>query len=412
MQTHNQGRQAGILYESWAFAQNFAKSGLDSPDSARPFRPPGYILCCSVESWRMQGPKWLNEVKVLLALCWSIVLLWAGPSVSFGQLDIRLNAGSALEADPAALAAFQRAAGNWEAVITSPIRVNIDANLGTFSSPFVIGSTGLGPANPNLDYTMVRNAMAVRASRPGDGILAYLPTTDQISANIPTGSGDTFDKTTIGLTSANQKALGLIANPQTDTGVDGVITFNQNFSFDYDRSDGISPSQIDFETVATHEIGHLLSFLSDTDDYDDFPNISDNVTTLDLFRFNSSQLPTTPAEFTTFPRELRPGQPASFYDLLNAYSMSTGAKGGDGRQASHWKDDAFTGNFIGIMDPSLSSGVSEPITAADLRAMELIGYDTIPEPASMIVLIVQAGFLLLLRPIPYSRRAYAFNRIW
>ncbi len=360
----------------------------------------------------MQGPKWLNEVKVLLALCWSIVLLWAGPSVSFGQLDIRLNAGSALEADPAALAAFQRAAGNWEAVITSPIRVNIDANLGTFSSPFVIGSTGLGPANPNLDYTMVRNAMAVRASRPGDGILAYLPTTDQISANIPTGSGDTFDKTTIGLTSANQKALGLIANPQTDTGVDGVITFNQNFSFDYDRSDGISPSQIDFETVATHEIGHLLSFLSDTDDYDDFPNISDNVTTLDLFRFNSSQLPTTPAEFTTFPRELRPGQPASFYDLLNAYSMSTGAKGGDGRQASHWKDDAFTGNFIGIMDPSLSSGVSEPITAADLRAMELIGYDTIPEPASMIVLIVQAGFLLLLRPIPYSRRAYAFNRIW
>lgn len=70
------------------------------------------------------------------------------------------------------------------------------------------------------------------------------------------------------------------------------------------------------------------------------------------------------------------------------WSFSTGAYTGDGNQASHWKADEKTGVYIGIMDPTLASGVTESITAADLRALDVIGWDvtTVPEPTSMLLL--------------------------
>jgi hypothetical protein len=39
------------------------------------------------------------------------------------------------------------------------------------------------------------------------------------------------------------------------------------------------------------------------------------------------------------------------------------------------------------MDPSLNDGVIEDVGAADLRAMELIGYDT-PEPGGMMLVVI------------------------
>jgi hypothetical protein len=130
-----------------------------------------------------------------------------------------------------------------------------------------------------------------------------------------------------------------------------------------------------------------------------------NATTLDLFRFATNMMPTTPEEFTNFPREMRPGVEANFSDLVNAFRMSTGANFGDGNQASHWKDDfifnnnqIYFGPLIGVMDPTLPFGFLESITAADLRALELIGYDTVPEP-SVMGLVVLGGALLRRRRI-------------
>ena len=327
-----------------------------------------------------------------------------------GDFKINLYIGPGLAANPDAVAAFQRAAADWESHISNPIKVNIEANLTTFGgNTNVIGSTGFGDEEINLPYDTVRNAMAARANRPGNGILAYLPTSAQISANIPAAPNNVFDKQTMGVLRANQKALGLIDNALNDPLTDGTITFNSDFTFDYDRRDGVDVDKIDFQTVATHEIGHLLGFISDTDDYDRFTGISDNVATFDLFRFAANNKPTTPEQFRTFPRELRPGVEAVTTDLTNEYPMSTGANGGDGNQASHWKDDfivtddtIFIGPLIGIMDPSLPFGTIEDISEADLRAMELIGYDvTVPEPG-MAAVVAVSGLALLVRR---SRRA-------
>lgn len=47
--------------------------------------------------------------------------------------------------------------------------------------------------------------------------------------------------------------------------MDGSITFNSKRTFDFDPSNGITAGQFDFVGTATHEIGHVLGFISGVD---------------------------------------------------------------------------------------------------------------------------------------------------
>jgi hypothetical protein len=342
--------------------------------------------------------QWIGWMAACVAVCGTAL------PASAAAFDIVINAGPNLSNNPAALAAFERAAAEWEAVISTPMRVNVNAEIQSFGA----GNTNIiGGANifvpsydPNQPYDTVRNAMAARSTRPGNAVLAFLPTSAQATANVP--SGKSLDTTTIGLTRANLKALGLVANRTTDTAVDGYIDFNSDFTFAYDRA-SLNGTNVDFQTAAAHELGHVLGFLSDADDFDNYPTIPNtNLTTLDFFRFNAANVPTSFAEFTTKPRELRPGQEAVFSDTVMSVAMSTGANLGDGNQASHWKDDflfnpntntLFIGPHLGMMDPTLNNGDYWTLTAADLRAFELIGYDVVPEPTGGALVV---GVLIVL----------------
>jgi hypothetical protein len=78
--------------------------------------------------------------------------------------------------------------------------------------------------------------------------------------------------------------------------------------------------------------------------------------------------------------------------------LSTGRLNGDGRQASHWKDDTLTGNLIGLMDPTASGpgGVRpfQAFTKFDMIAFDAMGYDAaVPEPATWAMLIAGFGFV-------------------
>jgi hypothetical protein len=188
---------------------------------------------------------------------------------------------------------------------------------------------------------------------------------------------------------------------------DASITFNSAFSFYYGSSPSVPAGLVDFETVAAHEIGHALGFISDVDDVDAGATTV-SPTVLDLYRFAAGNVPTTAAQFTTTARSMLANSAAVTSDTVNQWAMSTGVNTGDGRQASHWKDDALTASLIGIMDPTLASGVREGISAADIRAMELIGYDlapAVPEPGTIV--LFGAGFVVF--AIRRNRRPATHN---
>lgn len=313
---------------------------------------------------------------------------------NLGSFTIVIVPNASLSGNAAALAAFERAAAQWEARISDPITVTINAGLADSSAfnnnPNIIGATD--SVLLNTGYTNIRNALIADA-QVDDSIVNSLPTT--LAATLP--SGITLHPS-IDATKANFKALGFTGLDGMFGVSDGTITFNSDFSFDYDNSvagGGVTAGHMDFETVAAHEIGHLLGFISSVDivDYAVDNNLTGALAPnpLDLFRFADTNNPATDpnnaATFSTATRNLVPGGVAitdfgtDTWGIGTEFKMSTGLTQGDGRQASHWKDDALTGQpYIGTMDPTLSYGQIEYITEADFRALDLIGWDIAPLP--------------------------------
>ena len=324
-------------------------------------------------------------------------ITWGGISQNnIGTFDIVIVPSPALSANPGALAAFNRAALLWESVIADPITVTINADFSPLGAG-ILGSTG--STYLQASYNTIRNAMVTdAANETDDGIVASLPTAAQYTVTVPSGFG--LDGNIVA-TKANLKALGFAGLDAMFGVPDADIAFSTLFGFDTDNSNGITAGQFDFEGVAAHEIGHALGFVSAVDDFDFvLPGTATDMAPypLDLFRFRDGSVndPTTPAQFTTFARDMVPGS-VDIFDQINAgfggsveVLMSTGVDFGDGNQASHWKDNST----LGIMDPTASPGELLVLRPNDIRAMDLIGYEiqVVPE-ASTFSLLVMGGVM-------------------
>jgi hypothetical protein len=321
----------------------------------------------------------------------AIAVSWAC-TIDAPALDIQFQIGGALASNTAALAAFERAAQSWEAVFTDPVIVRIGADLGA------LGPNVIGQASSTLlfgdNFAEIRDAIVADAIAAGDPVGAALPTFAQLSVHTPQGIG-ILDSMVV--TQANLKALGfegieaISGNP-----LDGSLTFNTNFAFDYDSSDGVDFGTYDFQTAVAHEIGHILGFISAVDIIDQAgAGATGNLSLypLDLFRFASAtSAPSTTAEFTTATRSLFPGEAAKLSIVTNSWQLATGVAQGDGNQASHFKESILT-PFVGLMEPTLASGEFYGPQPADILALSAIGWDAVPEPASG--LFFAAGFSLL-----------------
>ena len=326
---------------------------------------------------------------------------------NLGTFDIVIQAGSGLSANTPALNAFNRAAALWESFISDPITVTVAGDLADLA-PGVLGQAGSNTLTDN--YLFVRSQMVTDAANEADdGIVAFLPATSAFS--MPAGFSQEIvaGNPRIKLTKANGKALGYTGlDALFGTVLDGGITFNTDFTFDYDNTDGVTTGQFDFEMIAAHEIGHVLGFISDVDAIDALLQggllpgemaaaAMIRPTTLDMFRFDNDgpNDPATTVDFATMPRSMIPGndeildQISASYNQVDEVRFSTGVTQGDGRQASHWKDNLT----LGIMDPTLAPGEFSPIRSNDVRAFDLIGYEiaAIPEASSYLFVAAAAG---------------------
>jgi hypothetical protein len=350
-------------------------------------------------------------------------------SIPASAVTIVLNNQGGVAAGSRAFNIFTKAARYWESQLTNNATINLNvrfASLGAAGAN-VLGQTGsksgvvsIGDYSSRLISRQTSSLDALASGHlPGlnanGGISVvtpgYIDSATQAGINARTRVYDTdgsINNQFIQINSANAKVLGFSTGADgTDftTGADGSITFNSDFSFDFNASNGTTAGQINFLVVAIHEIGHALGFVSGVDDYDFFagPNgpgaatflsgaFGDNNpnnfvwgSALDLFRYsadregfsgNASVLDwsirngaTDGANFAQPFFSVDGGATRLFNNLLSRGQFNTNSF-----QASHWRCSCIAGQpFLGIMDP-----VGSPenfVTGLDLAAFDAIGYD-------------------------------------
>jgi len=294
-------------------------------------------------------------------------------------LNIILRGTQQLENFPQAKSAFLRAAQTWESIIQNGITVIIDVDYGPtrfgipYPNPNILGSTFSQPIGNTSLYTTVRNSLAAQASSTGEA---------ELYNALPVGAVQTDLGSTAALLAPSPlyRALGIIgpvADPASETSTLGsppAIGFNSAFQFDFDPDNGIDAGKTDFDAVAVHEIGHALGFVSNVGARELDPGGTVAPSLLDLLRFRPG---ITLATFSNAWRLQSSGGAQVFFAGGAELALSTGRPditGGDGRQASHWKDDALSGQYLGIMDPTIPSGQRWTLTNNDLAAFDSIGY--------------------------------------
>lgn len=343
------------------------------------------------------------HLPVVASLAWAAVLIaspaQAGLSIVFN--DIGATPMSALQ-----LGAFQTAGNYWSGLLKDDVTVYIDIGFDDLPA-HVLGSTDA--VFTEASYTAVRNRLALDATSPLDSqavahlqagpALVFQATQGDLSTRLD--NDGSANNTRLVLTTANAKALNLATGTVAGS-VDATIRFANYFasSFAYSRNGQgqVPPGQTDFITVAEHEIGHVLGFISGIDDIDycagpnndcELPDTVGRFETsawyqpLDLFRYSAPGL-----------LDLRVGS-ATFFSVDGGASaitsFSAGAIHGDGSQASH-----FGTGQLNLMRPFVGAGQSYDASDRDLAAMDAIGWDlaaAVPEPANLALL--SAGLALL-----------------
>ncbi|MDR7332871.1 NF038122 family metalloprotease [Roseateles asaccharophilus] len=331
----------------------------------------------------------------------TLALALAGLASSAQALDIVLIQNGSLTAQQ--LAGFESAASYWERMLSDNVTVYIEVGFGN------LGSGVLAEASSTktlVSYSALRGLLTADAQSATDtSAVAHLQSGSALTFQSTQGNltsrldndGSTNNRQLF-LTTANAKALGQTVG----TGLsqpDASITFANGFagSFAYSRVNGSVPAgQMDFITVAEHEIGHALGFVSGVDFIDNCAgaanpcgletaaNRFENQTifySLDLFRYSAAGV-----------LDLRVGGSPYFSvdgGATNIAGFSTGQEHGDGWQASHFVNSGLT-----LMKPTVSFGQSYDAFPQDLTAFDAIGWDLaapVPEPASYALLIGGLG---------------------
>ncbi|MGS0753672.1 NF038122 family metalloprotease [Roseateles sp. GG27B] len=342
----------------------------------------------------------LPSIK-LSALALALTLAGLAPSaqaLSFSFKDVSSNGGMTSEQ----LGAFQSAANYWSGKFTDNVTVYINIAFNNLGAN-ILGTTGSN--NINKSYDSVRSSLTADAKSSLDfsavshlqsgPALTFQSTQMDLSSRL--NNDNSVNNKYLELTTANAKALGYTTGTSA-ANADANITFATGFANSFSYTGAAVTGKTDFVTVAEHEIGHALGFVSGVDTVDYCAGAANACglsssglenyavySPLDLFRYSAAGV-----------LDLRVGGSPYFSidggaTSIESFSTGSSAHGGNDWQASH-----FGTNHINLMRPFIGTGQAYGATASDMAAFDAIGWDVavaVPEPQTYALMLLGLGFI-------------------
>jgi hypothetical protein len=240
----------------------------------------------------------------------------------------------------------------YESIFTNPITINIDVGYGEIDGQSLQnGALGESEGYYNqYSYSQVRSALVANATSA-----AQVSAVDALPATDPSPGGDG----NYWVSTSEAKALGLTGS---SSALDGYIGFSNSFAFTYNTVNGgsVAAGTYDFFGVAAHEITEVMGrdlFVGSEDGEGIGP---DSYSPYDLFHYSANGV----RDFS--------GTTAGYVSdnggATDLDNFNTNPQGdfGDWATASGFNDSylAFS-----------NSGVANPVSANDLTADSLLGYD-------------------------------------
>ncbi len=296
-----------------------------------------------------------------------------------GGIDVIFNVSGSIPGG--ATGALSLAETLIESTFNDPTTVVVSLSFANLGSG-VLGATG---SNYVSDSWADSRAGLINGMDGDDSIQSFLPTGTTIPVRYNASSTSVTNENRVFWTRAAFKStVGSLG------GSDASMTYNTQFNWDYDPTNGISGSSFSFVDVVIHEVGHAMGFTSGVD----FRN--SDIETIDIYRFQRTDgandyNPDTTAEFQTTPRTVdfnNLNDDVNSDIISNEYRMSDGSPS----QASHFREQGNcspTSN-IGIMDPSFNGACTffgrGYYSDADINMFDAIGYDfVVGNPPQIVV---------------------------
>jgi hypothetical protein len=281
---------------------------------------------------------------------------------AFANMIIVPTFDSTITSDPNAAAiegVINNAIAKYQASFSDPITVNI-----TFASM----SSGLGQSSTaffNVSYASVRTALTADASTADDAVaLAHLPVT---------ATDPVLGNSTINIKSANGRALGL----STAVASDGTISLNTHIT---DVGSPGTTGQFSLIATTEHEIDEVLGLGSS------LPSIPFSaIFPEDLYRYTAAGA----RSFTTS------SIATAFFSIDGTTDLAQFDNQNDGGDFGDWQSNPLPNGVQPKVQDAFATPGSTPPLGVELRALDVIGYNLIPEPASLSLLA--CGLLLPLR---------------
>jgi hypothetical protein len=289
-------------------------------------------------------------------------------------LNIVYNCDASVPA--AAITALELTATYLENLFSDPVTVTINIDFAPLGSGILGGTSVYYTATPP-SWTTTRTGL-VAGMDNNDYVETFLPDGSTLPVRYDGSSSTVTDEDRCLFSVANYgAAMGTIG------GASGATTFSSQMSWDYDPSNGVSGSAYCFQSVALHEVGHVLGFVSRAESWYQ-PNT--DIVALDIYRFQRTDgtadyNPDDVSEFAIRPRLVDYNNPGDDHNsnIFTNIGVDTEYRMSDGTpyQASHFRQ----GSVDGIMQPAMSNGSTfypNYYRAADIAMFDATGWDYPP----------------------------------